>query len=268
MSIIIGNKYKILEKIGSGSFGTIYKGENIRNKEHVAIKVEAIHPEMKLLKNEANIYQYLKGIKGIPNVKWFGKEETCYYMVIQLLGDSLEVIKQRKGRFSLQLTLKIGIQILEILSGIHERGLVHRDIKPDNFLLGVQDSSIYLIDFGFCKTYIKNGNREHILMKTNKQLVGSPNYASINSHNLMELSRRDDLESVGYMLCYFYFGELQWGNDNVLDIKKKKQLFISNKNKEKIPEIILVFFEFVFALSFEETPDYSLLISLCKDAIE
>lgn len=266
MSILIGNKYKILEKIGSGSFGTIYKGENIRNQELVAIKVERIHPEVKLLKNETTVYQYLRGIKGVPNVKWFGKEEGCYYMVIQLLGDSLEVIKQRKRRFSLQLTLQIGIQTLEILSSIHERGLVHRDIKPDNFLLGMQDSIIYLIDFGFCKTYIKNGDREHILMKTNKQLIGSPNYASINSHNLMELSRRDDLESVGYMLCYFYFGELEWENDTILDIKKKKQTLFLNKNK-KIPDVILSYFEYVHLLAFEETPDYSLLISLCKNAI-
>lgn len=266
MSILIGNKYKILEKIGSGSFGTIYRGENIRNQEIVAIKVEPIHPHVKLLKNETTVYQYLRGIKGVPNVKWFGKEEGYYYMVIQLLGDSLEVIKQRKRRFSLQLTLQIGIQILEILSAIHERGLVHRDIKPDNFLLGVLDSTIYLIDFGFCKTYIKNADREHILMKTSKQLVGSPNYASINSHNLMELSRRDDLESVGYMLCYFYFGELEWENDTVLDIKNKKQAFLLNKSK-KIPDLILTYFEYVHSLAFEETPDYSFLITLCKDVI-
>ena len=254
-----------MEKIGSGSFGTIYKGENIRNKEQVAIKVETIQSEVKLLKNEAIIYQYLKGIKGIPTVKWFGKEMTHYYMVIQLLGESLEVIKQRKGYFSLQLTMQICIHILGILSCIHERGLVHRDIKPDNFLLGLgsESSSVYLIDFGFCKTYIKNGAREHIPMKTNKHLIGSPNYASIHSHELMELSRRDDLESLGYMVCYFYFGELDWESDTDMDtIKKKKQTFLLNNDKD-IPEVIGNYFEYVNSLTFEETPDYALLISLC-----
>lgn len=268
MSIIIGNKYKILEQIGSGCFGTIYKGQNVRNSEYVAIKAELIHSEVKLLKNEATIYQYLKGVKGVPSVKWFGKELTHYYMAIQLLGDSLETIKQRKGYFSLALTLKICIHILEILSSIHERGLVHRDIKPDNFLFGVgtDSSTVYLIDFGFCKTYIKSGDRQHIPMKTTKKLIGSPNYASIHSHELMELSRRDDLESLGYMLCYFYFGELDWENDTAVKtdiIKNKKQTFLLN-NKKDIPEVIYHYFEYVHSLSFEETPDYSLLISLCK----
>ena len=88
---IINNKYKILERIGEGAFGSIYKGQNIRTLELVAIKIEPIGNETKLLKNESIVYQYLNNIDGIPSVKWFGKDEDNYYMVIHLLGDSLQI---------------------------------------------------------------------------------------------------------------------------------------------------------------------------------
>ena len=99
---IINKKYRLIEKIGSGSFGSIYKAENIRTKELVAIKVESIKSETKLLKNESIIYQYLSNIKGIPNIKWYGKNDLFYFMVIDLLGDSLEkLVKGRKLPFKI-----------------------------------------------------------------------------------------------------------------------------------------------------------------------
>ena len=147
---IINKKYVLLDKIGSGSFGSIFKGQNIRTNEYVAIKIESIKDELKLLKNESNIYQYLNGCESIPCVKWFGKDEYNYYMVINLLGDSLQDLINKNKFFSLALTLKIGIKVLIILKTIHEKGLVHRDIKPDNFLFGLNRiNNIYLIDFGF-----------------------------------------------------------------------------------------------------------------------
>jgi len=262
---LIANKYKIIEKIGEGSFGTIYKGENIRNKDSVAIKIEKICDSYKLLKNEANIYQYLKDVPGVPNIKWFGKDEKHYYMVLPLLGDSLDILVKSCNSFSLELTKKIGIQLINIISSIHERGLIHRDIKPDNFLLGINDTNIYLIDFGFCKTYIQNGDfGQHIPMKKNNKLIGSVNYASIQSHELMELSRRDDLESIGYVLLYLYFGKLDWENDsfnagNNDIIKYKKQKCLDNTS---LPECIRDYLINVFDLEFSETPDYDSLKKL------
>ena len=108
---LINKKYILLNKIGSGCFGSIYKGQNIRTKEYVAIKIEAIKDDLKLLKNESNIYQYLTGCEGIPNVKWFGKDKENYYMVINLLGNSLQDYMNKMKKFSLALTLKIGIKI-------------------------------------------------------------------------------------------------------------------------------------------------------------
>jgi serine/threonine protein kinase len=116
---LINNKYILLNKIGSGCFGSIYKAQNIRTKEFVAVKIEPIKDGSKLLKNESYIYQYLNGCQCIPNVKWFGKDNYNYYMVINLLGESLQDYMNKMKKFSLSLTLKIGIKLLIILKTIH-----------------------------------------------------------------------------------------------------------------------------------------------------
>jgi casein kinase I family protein HRR25 len=262
---LINKKYILLDKIGSGCFGSIYKGQNIRTKEYVAIKVEPIELDIKLLKNESNIYQYLNGCEGIPFVKWFGKDTVNYYMVINLLGSSLQNLMNKTDKFSLALTLKIGIKVINILKTIHEKGLVHRDIKPDNFLFGLtQTNQIYLIDFGFCKSYVQDD--QHIKIKKNSSLIGSKNYASIMSHKHFELSRRDDLESLGYMLIYFYTGSLPWNNTPDEEIIISLKIGIINNNN--YPYVLLDFLRNIRSMKFEETPNYYSIIDNFKREIE
>lgn len=270
---LINNKYKIINKIGQGSFGCIYKGQNIRTKEYVAIKVETINSETKLLKNESVIYHYLNNTQGIPCVKWFGKDENNYYMVINLLGNSLQTIKEKLFSFSLNLVLELGIKIVTLLETIHEKGLIHRDIKPDNFLLGINNEikDIYLIDFGFCKSYIKNN--KHIEEKKINNLIGSKTYISINGHNYTELSRRDDLESLGYMLIYFYLGYLSWQQiseitDKVEINEKIKYLKKKTIDTEGLPSVLINFLKYSISLEFEETPNYYLIIDSFKKEID
>ena len=255
---LINKKYKKLEVIGEGSCGLIYKGHNVRTNEFVAIKVESIEKETKLLKNESIIYQYLNNLPGIPCVKWFGKDDTNYYMVLNLLGESLQSIKNKKQSFSLKLVLQIGIHILDLLKTIHDKGLVHRDIKPDNFLVGLNDKikTIYIIDFGLCRSFIKDN--KHIEERKTNSLIGSQMYASINSHNFIELTRRDDLESLGYMLLYFYLGSLSWQTDRETPsiIVKAKQNIINETN---IPVVLINYMKYVRSLEFEEKPNYYLL---------
>ena len=264
---LINKKYNLLEKIGVGSFGSIYRGQNKRTREYVAIKIEPIEKQTKLLKNESAVYQYLNNNLGIPNVKWFGKDNINYYMVIDLLGESLQQVKNKVGTFSLRLILKMGILIIELLKTIHEKGLVHRDIKPENFLLGIkkEDKNIYIIDFGFCKTYMVDD--KHIIQKKTHNLIGSYTYASINAHKFLELSRRDDLESVGYMLIYFYLGSLPWQNKNENEtIQFLKERIIMEDNN--LPEILLFFMNYVRDLVFEETPNYNYIINKFKQEID
>jgi casein kinase I family protein HRR25 len=268
MTALIGKKYVLLGLIGSGSFGSIYEGENIRTQEKVAIKVEPIKNETKLLKNEATIYQYLSNKQGIPEVKWYGKDSRNYYMVLNLLGESLETIKERKGSFSLKTIIQIGINILDLLKSIHEVGLIHRDIKPDNFLLSLSDvnKKINIIDFGLCKSYLIN--EKHIEMKQTSSIIGTPTYASINAHNFMELSRRDDLESLGYMLIYFYLGELEWQKIDSTNHTLIKELKTNVINNTKIPHVLIEYIKFVRTIEFEEKPYYHNLFELFKREID
>ena len=270
---LINNKYKIINEIGKGSFGTIYKGENIRTREKVAIKVEIIEHGTYLLKNESIIYRYLNNMAGIPSVKWFGKDDDNYYMVINLLGKSLQNIKDKICCFTLHDALKIGIYLIKLIQTIHEKGLVHRDIKPDNFLFGLEDTSkIYIIDFGFCKSYV--GDDDHIPMKQTSSLIGSRTYASINAHNFVEISRRDDLESLCYTLIYLVQGKLDWQITSLQNHEHPKLTNLRirdmkiNMIESSEPSVFINSLKYIRTLEFTDKPDYAYLIEIFSTELE
>jgi len=251
--MIINNKYTFLEKLGSGSFGVLYKGENIRTKEKVAIKIEPVNPVygFSLLKKEASIYHRLHHLNnGIPTVKWFGKDENNYYMVFQLLGESLERRMQRLGKFSLEQTMEIGKNILAILKKVHHYGYIHQDIKPDNFLFDIDGKQIFIIDFGLAKVF----KREEKKDKKSKSIIGTPCFASMRAHECCNQSKRDDLESLAYMLFYFVLGNLPWKHQTVLEaMYREKKVF--PKYFENIPESfspLINFYHYVLTLDFDE----------------
>lgn len=252
---MIANKYNIIEKIGEGAFGSVFKGQNIRTKEYVAIKFEEKVDVGKSLKNEAKIYQYLAST-GIPQLKWFGTYKNYNYLVIELLGQPLNKI----GPISLSNALAIGVQMIQLIQSLHDKCLLHRDIKPANFLFGLSDrtNKLHLIDFGFAKRYIYDG--VHIEEKSINNIVGSPNFVSLNIHNLIEPSRRDDLESCIYILLTLIYENLPWTTAeldlNTIYLLKKKIMTTD------IPDVIKIALNYVRSLTFEEPPDYGYLIRL------
>ena len=155
--------------------------------------------------------------------------------------------------------------IISKIKIIHDKGLVHRDIKPENFLFSLDNlNKLYLIDFGLCKKIIFEN--KHNQIKKTSGIIGSKNYMSINSHNHIELSRRDDLESIGYMLLYLYNGTLDWNNEsNEIKILNMKQNVL---NYDNIPNVIINYIKLVKSLDYEETPNYNLIIDEFKKEIE
>ena len=248
--MILAKKYKIIEKLNNGEFGTIFKAENIRTKELVAIKMESISVETKMLKRETQIYQYLGKATGIPHVKWFGTTDEYNYMVLPLFGTSLA-----SKTFSLVDSFSIGQKIVKILSFIHGKGLIHRDIKPDNFVFSQDGTDVYIIDFGLCKKYIDNDNK-HIEIKSGKTIIGTPNFVSVNVHNGVEPSRRDDLISLAYIILYLINGGLPWIRE-VKEIKMQKQYILQ---WSKTPSNLIEYLMYCENLKFDETPDYDYLI--------
>lgn len=155
----------------------------------------------------------MRGEPGIPNVKYFGTEKGFNILVMDLLGPSLEgVFNLCNRRFSLKTVLLIAEQTIARVQTLHSYGFLHRDIKPDNFLVGRsnQDKNIYMIDLGLAKRFKDAKTHVHIPYREGKGLIGTIRYASINTHYGIELSRRDDLECISYMLIYFLKGALPW----------------------------------------------------------
>lgn len=269
---LIQYKYIIKHQIGQGSFGTIYQAQNIRTNELVAIKVEPIEHKYKLLKNESIIYHFLHHTKGIPELKWFGKDDINYYMVITLLGKSLENWKCEKGRIPMDEICWVTIEMLHILKSIHEKGLIHRDIKPENFLFSFsleeeKKDDVYLIDFGFCKTYFNSKTKKHNEQKKTSNLIGTTTFLSIHGHNFLELSRRDDLESLGYMMIYFYFGQLKWNHVDVTEDTEYRNQLIKRAKENihqlyELPTKIMNYMNYVKQLQYEEEPNYNYLIDI------
>ena len=209
MGRVFFKKYKCIKKLGEGSFGRIY--EAIYKNEHFALKFENLNKNSNLLESEASIMNYLKG-PNIPFVKSFGTSGHYNVLIMQLMGKSLEDLINEKKTFSIKTVCILGYQMMNILEYIHNKHIVHRDMKPDNFVMGLDNLSknLYLLDFGLAKKYRSSVTLVQYPLINKKKLTGTARYASINALKGYEQSRRDDLEAVGYVLMYFLRGSLPW----------------------------------------------------------
>lgn len=228
----IAKKYRIDHYISSGSFGDIYQGTDLISGDKVAVKLESITARYQQLKSEAKVYRALAEGTGIPVVHWFGVEGEYNALVIDLLGPSLEDLFRFCGRkFSCKTILLLADQLISRIKYIHSKGYIHRDIKPENFLMGLKSrgKQLYAIDFGLAKRYCDPMTNLHIPYKENKTLAGTARYASVNSHLGAEQSRRDDMESLMYMLIYFHRGSLPWQGFNAPTKKQTYDLIMQKK---------------------------------------
>lgn len=213
--MIVG-KYNIVSKIGEGKFGSVFLGERRSNGDKLAIKIEIVDPlhELKLLKQETTILNYLysRGCRNVPFVYWYGLHETAPTLVMTHYTQSLhDYIISQNYLIERPLIDRFIRNMVEILESVHEHFVIHRDIKPQNFMIKGQE--LVLIDFGLATIYVDN-NKKHILAKNDKtSILGTPKFVSPNIHDGLEPSRRDDMISVGYIYLYLLSGgELPWQN--------------------------------------------------------
>ncbi|GAA5879815.1 hypothetical protein JCM3774_001391 [Rhodotorula dairenensis] len=275
MDLRVGGKYRIGKKIGSGSFGDIYLGVNIISGEEVAIKLESVKAKHPQLEYEAKVYKTLAGGVGVPFVRWFGVECDYNAMVLDLLGPSLEDLFNFCNRkFSLKTTLLLADQLISRIEYIHSRNFIHRDIKPDNFLMGIgkRGNQVNVIDFGLAKKYRDPKTHLHIPYRENKNLTGTARYTSINTHLGVEQSRRDDMESLGYVLMYFLRGSLPWQGLKAATKKQKYDRIMEKKMTTPteylcrgFPNEFAIYLNYCRSLRFDDKPDYSYLRKLFRD---
>ena len=265
------NKNKLL---GKGSFGSIYIGTNKKTGEEVAIKVEQSSDEISQLKIEYKAYKILEGGYGFPKVYDFYEDKRKNVLIMEMLGPSLEkLFNQRKKKFSLLTVIMIVEQILYRLEYIHSKNLVHRDIKPDNFLIGKGNNNklIYVIDLGLSKKYRENKTGLHIPYRDGKYLTGTARYASINTHLGVEQTRRDDIEALGYMMIYLIKGHLPWQGmvnsnpekkyDKIKDLKIKIKL---EELCQGLPKETIKFIQYARDMRYDDKPNYSYLRGLLR----
>ena len=269
----INDTYTILltRKIGSGSFGQIYQCLNMKTKEIFASKIESINELNPQLYHESKIMNIMKNCSGFPTCYHFCNTDQDKILIMDYLGPNLDAIMSKlpNKKYTIKTSLMIMMQCLERLKDLHDKGIIHRDMKPENFVIGRKNKerTIYLIDFGLSKKYI-NENNIHIPLKKDRNIIGTVRYISMNTHQGLEQSRRDDLESLIYIIVYFIKGNLPWQGvkyktksekyNNIYEIKKKS----SEKGGglfDSLPPEFQIIMDYILELDFTEKPNYSMI---------
>lgn len=283
LKLLVGTdiqKYTITKYIASGSFGDVFEARDNTTNKLVALKIPIVNEEkngQKAITAEARIYKRIADPKnGVTDMKVITHKDKKI-IVMDLLGPSLEKLmsNQLNKRLGLKSVIALAIQMIETLRYVHTCGFLHRDLKPDNFAVGHHDlRKLYCIDFGLARPFLDKSG-EHIPFSTQRKFCGTARYASIAAHKNEEQGRKDDLESIGYILVYLYKGKLPWQSIKHKDKTQRYKLIGDKKEDtseeelcENMPKEFCVFLKYVRTLDFDEKPHYSALRKMFEKLYE
>lgn len=262
----INNKYRILNKIGNGQFGSVFKAVHKKTGVQVAIKFENLDSNIKLLQHETTILNYLRseGLRQIPTVLWYGLYGENLCLVMTLFECSLlQYIKSRT--LTLEKIFNIMRNSLSIVESIHKKGVIHRDIKPENIM--IKDGTLFFIDFGFSTFYI-NDKREHIRdERGHNEITGTPKWCSYYLHNGLSPSRRDDVISLSYIFLFMIYGSLPWTSIATTTACRELKS-IENILSSIDDQTIRNFMKCCYEIAFDEEPNYYKLNDILKNNIK
>lgn len=272
----VGGKWRRGAKIGAGAFGEIYRATHIETGEEVAMKVLPMNAKVQ---KEVQIQRHLAGEKGMPEVHWYGVEGRHKVIVMNLMGPSLEdMFNACDRKFPVKLVLTLAEELITRMQSIHVKGVIHCDVKPDNFLIGDSTGSgpVHIIDFGLSKMW-QDAEGDHIdFAEEDVDMgIGTASFSSLRSHTGVIQTRRDDLEAVAHLLIYFLRGKLPWQGLKAENKWEEYGLMRNMKGETSLEDLCaglpLCFLEFLSycrSLDFNTTPDYDRCRKWFKDELE
>lgn len=268
--------FRVDKYIASGGYGDIYmvSSQESRatkpNPTFFAMKVEYNDAENQGLQDEISVMLRLQGTPYLPNIIAHGKKNNFIFLTMELLGPSISRMRRMlpKEYYTLYSFLHISLEMLKCIQELHNRGFIHRDIKPGNFLIRPsRKNPIVLVDFGLSQSYMIGNS--HIPFQTSVGFTGTCRYASLNAHAENELSRRDDLISWFYSTIEIATGTVPWPGSDDKELTKRIKMRISPKDLcNGLPKEYITIWEIISKLQFEETPPYTEIKNLIYKAMK
>jgi casein kinase I family protein HRR25 len=290
MSGLLCDRYKVELKLGNGSFGRVYRAVDTKTGVKYAIKVEKVYDKRNTMKRELEVYSHINGaMDHIPRIELYargqphrdGKGAIYYhqYMIMELLGKSLSGFRDKLGgKVPWALLSRIAMQTITLTQQLHSQGYVHRDIKPDNFVLGLgkKKGVVYMLDFGLSRKWedLIDKYTQNDESSSSSSIVGTARYMSINVHKGKVYGWRDDMESLGYVYVYLLTGSLPWQGQKAATkrLQMKRILQLKERSKETmckdIPGALAKYLDYCWNLELGTQPDYRYLWELFKSSAD
>ncbi|CAB03982.1 Protein kinase domain-containing protein [Caenorhabditis elegans] len=278
IGVVVGKKYRVIQQLGQGGCGSVYKVEDIEDKtKQYAMKVEfnSNANAGNVLKMEVQILTHLVSKNHVAKCMASGKKDRYSYVVMTLLGESLESLMKKHGPFfNVSTQMRIGICLLFGIKQIHDIGFIHRDLKPANVALGNKGSPderyFIVLDFGLARQYITDKEDGKKMRRPREKALfrGTSRYCSVAMHDRFEQGRVDDLWALIYMLAELRC-QLAWSDlDDKVEIGEMKRHVADQNLFAKSPIQMLEFVKIVRATQFYHRPDYEKLFNLLNDAMK